>query len=287
MEWPKFVCPNERSLLETFQGQTFAVRIRSLDEARCAEANVRECGNTLFCAILESVIPLEAIEFSEDQKDIPLALFVTSIGKVRKFAKRLDLMRQSNMRVYVPANNQENLAGIRILSSLGIHTCAVIDGTGTNWEALIDLMTYAVLGRVPHASIQPFDFIASHYHPEAWTNWGRVYFDDVAEFLHLDAQGRVGLCHKDLMEGRFVAGSVGEIGDPSKFPAIKDRVQSWKRYFLENHPCASCPGWKICLGRLSAHPPDGCAEFAQEMIQVARQSKSLQTAPEGPSVWQL
>ena len=168
-------------------------------------------------------------------------------------------------------------------------TAAPISGNGgTDWEALADLATYAVLERTPHAAMEPFAFMVANYPASHRLDWGRVIFDDPRHFLHLDEAGRVALSQAELAEGRFVAHNLSEIEAPEEFPPIRERLRSWRHYFVDNHPCASCGGWRICLGKFSQDlaAKAGCSEFFLEMIDLVRQHTALQVAPEERRIWQ-
>ncbi len=288
MNLPRIVCPDSPSLLEGFTERTVAVRVNDPGQAAAAATRVRESGNRLLCVIIDSDSPLSNLELPADQKEIPLALMAPSLGKFRRLARRLNLWRDCNLRVYLPGNNPENLIGLRILSSVGIHGGAVLGNGRMDWEALSDLMTYAVLERVPHAPIEPFQFIASHYDPAAYLEWSSVYFDDPRQFLHLDAEGRVALSHAELSQNRFIAANLADLAEPTECPAIRERLQAWRHYFVDNHPCASCGGWKICLGKFAAEVPknQGCAAFFLEMMEVARQYRVRQAPAEECRIWQ-
>jgi hypothetical protein len=148
-------------------------------------------------------------------------------------------------------------------------------------------MTYAVLGRAPHAPIEPFSFIASNYDSHLILPWGAIAFDDPAHFLHLDAQGRVALSCDELRQGVFIAPSIGGIDASTLSAAISERVNAWRRYFVDNHPCASCAGWKICLGRFSDDLPDdaGCAKLFSELIDAAAMLKTPAPQQDQSEIW--
>lgn len=286
MNLPRIVCPYNRDLLHSFRERAVAVRVAHPDQAPEAAAQVQESGNSLFCVIIDTALPLGDLELKEAHQEIPLAVMAPCLGKFRHLAGRLELWRDLNLRVYLSCDRPENLVGLRILSSLGIHSAAVFaPGRPKDWQALADLMTYAVLERVPHAPMEPFAFIASRYDPFAYLEWGALNFDDPRHFLHLDGQGRVALSAAELGEGRFIAASLGV---PEDFPAIRARAQAWRRFFLDNHPCASCGGWKICLGKFAADLPKnpGCVEFFLEMLEVARQYKERQAPAAEGGIWQ-
>jgi hypothetical protein len=283
MSWPKFVCPHNQALLQSFRDRTVVVRVQDLDAAVAAVGDVGESGNHLLCVLVESDSPLADLDFSEAHYEIPLAVTVPSCGRFRHLARRLGLLRGLNLRVYLPGSPPENLVGLRILSSVGIHTGVVLD-RGVYWEALGDLMTYAVLERAPHAPMEPFAYIASHYDPSRYLEWGGLFFDAPEDYLHLDDQGRVALSSADLREQRFCAQSFSDIARPDKFPAIRERRQ----YFQDNHPCLSCGGWQICLGKFAAADAgsQGCAGFFLEMVEVARTFKARQSETDKFQIWQ-
>lgn len=288
MNLPRIVCPNNNKLLQSFSGRSVAVRVKNPHRAAEAAQRVRGSGNDLFCVIIESDSPLDGIEFREDHKGIPLAVMAPSVGKFRNLVRSLNMLREFNLRIYLPGDNSENLTGLRILSSVGIHGCVVFGNNGNDWEALADLMTYAVLERAPHASIEPFTSIAQRYDSFSYLDWGSIHFDDPKHFLHLDSKGRVALSRGELRKGRFIAQSLSEIGEPDEFPAIRERGEAWRQYFVDDHPCASCGGWKICLGKFAdfVHKDNGCSEFFLEMIEVARQHKERDGQAEEFLVWQ-
>ncbi len=287
MNSPRFVCPNDAGLLRSFTGRAVAVRVGDVADIVAATANVRESGNELFCVIVETNRPLSDLEFRDDQLSIPLAIMTPSFGNFRDLARKVDAWRRSAIRVYLPCNNPDNLAALRILSSLGIHGCAQFVTGANDWEALADLMTYAVLGRNPHASIKPFAFIASNYNPHSILPWGSIEFDDPTHFLHLDENGWIALSRDELERGIFVAQGIDEVESPALASAVSERANGWRRYFADNHPCAACAGWKICLGRFSNDLPEdgGCARFFTELIEIATALRAPTSGRDEGEIW--
>lgn len=288
MTFPHLVCPNNEVLLQGFTGRSVVLRLQNSESLAAGLENVRKSGNTLFGVILDSDRPLADLSFEDCPLGLPVAVMAPSLGNFRHLARHLDRLRQFNLRVYLPADQTGNLVSLRILSSVGIHVAAVLRQIGADWEYLADLATYALLGRAPHAAIEPFSFIAAHYRAGQNLDWGRVFFDDPRHFLHLDRQGRVALSPAALAEQRFVAASLGEIEAPVAFPPIRERTRSWRHYFADRHPCAFCAGWRICLGKFSAGLDEnaGCAEFFTELLDLVRQYRALQKAPEERPLWQ-
>lgn len=287
MRSPRFVCPDNERLLTTFSGLPVALTVRTVGRIADGANNVRASGNNLACVILESDRPLAAIKFGECLKNVPLVVIAPSLGPFRELTTQLDLLRTLDVRVLLGCESAQNVVALRILSSVGIRTCADFTTGDTDWEALVDLATWAVLGPVPHAPIDPFAFIASNYDPACPVPWGRVLFDDPRHYLHVDDEGRVALSRRELRLGRFIAANPSEIGAADEFAPIRERCESWRRYFVDDHSCASCAGWKACFGRFastSAFP--ACSEFFEEIVDLARRHAAARAAREGPSSWQ-
>jgi hypothetical protein len=288
MGLPTIVCPDSEALLQSFTGRAVALRLNSCRRINAAVANVRKSGNRLFCIIVEADRPLAEIDVDVHDQAMPLAVMAPSAGRFRDLAGHLDRLRKLNLRVYLPCDHPDNLAGLRILSSVGIACCADFRTGGKDWEALADLATYAVLERAPHAAMEPFAFMAANYYAVDHLDWGRVCFDAPSHFLHLDGEGRVALSQAELAEGRFVAHGLDAIEAADKFPPIRERLRAWRHFFIDRHPCAVCAGWRMCRGKFSDDRPEnaGCAEFFGEMIGLARRHMALQVAPEARRVWQ-
>jgi len=288
MPWPKIVCPNNEALLRKFSGRSVAVTVNNAAEAGVATENVRHSGNSCVCVIVRAHQPLDQLQLRPEDARIPIALVVPTAGRFRNLARKIDELRKFNLRVYLPCDSPENIASLRILSSLGIETCAMFGG-GVDWNALTDLMTYALLDyRMPHAPMQPFEFIASTFDPCSSLHWDFLWFDDPTHFVHVDDQGRVALSDAELREQCFVAQDLTAISDPSELPALKARRRLWTTHFVQADACSSCEGWSLCHGKFAetaAHAT--CSEFFAEVKVVARQHKLLAKRPPQDGVWQL
>ena len=264
----KLVCPYEPALIDRLEGRVICVRVDAVQDISAAAADVRRC-NTLSCVICDSSVPLEDIDVEDDWQGVPIALMAPSVGRFRNIAKKVATLRKLNLRVYL-SGETDNLTGARTLASLGIPVCADVEDN-SDWEALADLMTYALLGLVPHAPIDPFQTIADGYRQTTRSaDWGRVFFDDPSRYLHLDAEGRIALSRRDLKAGNFIACDLSEIDSPLVKHAIEERLDAWRSLFAEDHFCARCKAWRICRARVSGGKaaPDGCDTFFHDMMDV-------------------
>lgn len=273
MKLPSLVCPYNQGLLDQIKGHDIAIKVNHPSDISPAAAYVRSSGNSLINVIVEIEKPLNTIYFQEDWEGIPMALFAPEMGNFRDIFKQIHKIRDLKVHVYFPVENDENLASSHILASLGITCCLTFGEKKPNWDALSDLMTYAVLGSIPHAPIEPFHHIAYHYNPGNYVDWGSVYFDDPKEFLHMDSRGRVALSHHELLNGSFIAEDISILKDPFANTGYMEGINAWRQCFLSDHPCITCEGWKICLGKFTVNdkPIEGCSTFITEMLAVIEQ----------------
>jgi len=263
-------------LFHQADGYDIAVQIDRFPDVSPAAEEVRSAGGVLTRIILETDQPLSGVPIPEDWAGIPIALFVPGTGRYRDLSNKIQKLREFKIHVYLPAGNPESLVGSRILASLGVTCCLVFDEREPDWAALSDLMTYAVFGPSPRAPIEPFHHIADHYSPGACLDWGSLYFDDPKEYLHLDSGGRVALSRHALASGSFIAEHISSIKDPLENEGYVKGLNAWRRYFLEDHPCTLCEGWKICLGRFgfNGRHRAGCSRFAADTLSDIEQYQS-------------
>lgn len=288
MAWPRLLCPDSRELIERLAGHALVVRVDGLEAIANAAAMVEASEAHLFCVRCEERKPLAALRCPEGLEGIPIALYLPEVGPFREIVEWIRQLRELEVRIYLPAT-PENLVSLRLLSSLGVACCATFDAVTPDWEALTDLATYALLGRAPHAAIDPFETIADHYRPEGRTDWHTVHFADPSAYLHLDEAGRVALSHEEMRAGTFIADSVEALPeDLNSCEPFAERIKSWRRFFLEDHFCASCNAWRLCQGSFakSAEQDRGCASFFGEFLTVIEESRAqLDAQQTGPEPW--
>ena len=280
------VCPNEPALLERLEGRTLCVCVDSPDEIVAAAKRAGR-RNRLHCVICDCATPIEDIKIEASWRGIPIALRAPSTGRFRALSGKLRALRSLNLRVFL-ACDRANLVGARLLASLGIPVCVEF-GAAPDWNALADLMVYALLGIAPHAPIEPFETMAGCYHrTQRSEDWGRAWFDDPASYLHLDADGRVALSRRALVASDFVADDAGALETAAVREAIAARREAWRTLFADNHFCARCKAWRICAGRFrdGKTQPDGCEAFFCETAEAIERRRDKTKKNERAAPWQ-
>jgi hypothetical protein len=242
------VCPADAALLSRLGGRAVVLRLTSLEDLDRAVGCARQAGALLHCAAVESRHPLGLLTLEKRWKDIPIALTVLSFGRLRDVVRLMPLVRQMNIRINLPVDSTDNLTGLRILASWGV-ACTARPGLGPiPWDRFGDLGTYALFGLVPHGPIEPFDYLSKNYAANRRTDFRGVWFDDPTRFVHMDASGRFAFSPAELTSGEFAGLTPDEVDGMDDTEAYRERLESWRDVFLEKDGCASCPGWRICLG---------------------------------------
>lgn len=283
------VCPFDETLIHRLRGKSIVPAIKSIEDIPKVIDTVAQAGAHLHCLRILTKAPLSTLSFREEWEDVPIALYTSGLGRFPEFISRLPIFRQLNLKVYLSLDSDENYTNIRILSSLGVETVAASILIKIDWERLIDLMSYAFFAQAPHASIDPFHYISTHYDKNQRTDFGAVYFDDPHTYLHLDKEGRVALSSEDLEAGHFLFEQIEMIEEIENHEKYQQGLNRWREVFLNGFGCASCPGWRICLGKFSRTPFDGqgCREFFTEMMdQVEKHQEIIRQRTEEKIRWQ-
>jgi hypothetical protein len=252
------VCPLDEALLLGLRDQVLVVRVTSPGQVRPA-ADLARTHNDLRAVILDSDLPLADLPLWEDWAGIALGLQVPGLGSFATLVRQLPLLRSLDVKVFLGADDGANLRAARILASLQIPTVLILKGD-LDWEGLDDLLHYALYGRIPHAPIEPFQYLLDHRQPGLRVDPRGTWFEDPARYLHLDAQGRVAATAQDLAEGRFLDWRPGEPG-LDDLPAMVGHLEAWRAHFLTFGGCSGCEAWLLCQGAFAAGPgPRGPCE---------------------------
>jgi radical SAM protein with 4Fe4S-binding SPASM domain len=208
------------------------------------------------------------------------------MGHFPNLIKQLPILRKLNIRIYFPADKTENYSSIRILSSLGISTGIVLQTQPIQWENLLDLATYALLGFALHAPIEPFHYMAKNHSPNQRTDYNQVYFENPSEYLYLNNEGWVALTCRDLLNENYILKNIAGIDKIKTMKKYIRYMESWKKFFLFNEKCSYCPAWRICLGKFFeiAEETQDCQNFFVELLEMVESCKSNEK--KSPEIWQ-
>ncbi|MBF0563961.1 MAG: hypothetical protein HQK89_01830 [Nitrospirae bacterium] len=281
------VCPFKEELISQINGKALVI---CLDDIYKIEqvVDIVNNHNKLHCALINAKYSLTAISFQNNWRDIPIALYVSDMGSFLELVPKLPVLRQLDIRIYLSENIEHTYTNIMLLSSLGICTGLVIDRINSDWEAINDLMHYAIYGKSSHAPIEPFHYIASNYNKNKPTDFGSVYFENPGKYLHVNEAGNVALSDKELQSESFVADSLNQLDNIENSPVYIERINAWREYFIKSDGCAYCQGWRVCLGKFSDRPDSQkkeCEKFFVDLMEASEYFQSRQQ--EKKNLWQL
>jgi len=280
------VCPFDEDLIEKLSQKKLVVRT---DDSSLVSVikNVTDRNVRLHTILLEPDEPLSSVAFMEEWEEIPIALYISKFGSFREFIHKLPLLRKLKLKVFLSTDNQQNYIHLRIMSSLGIR-CGIIFGKNlVNWDLVNDLMHYALYSKSNHASIEPFQYIASNYRADQYTDYSSVYLDNPSKYLHINKKEQIALTRNELEEGKFIAEGVRSLNTISEIKEYKKRVLSWQEFLLQKKGCAYCPAWRVCIGKFSSSYEEnpGCRDFFSDVMDAADYFK-MQKKQSRRELWQ-
>ena len=201
---------------------------------------------------------------------------------------KLHLLRDLNIRIFLNSDNKTNFTNLHILASLGIDCGIWFGENNIDWESLNDLMTYAIYGKVNHASIEPFQFIANNYSSARFTDYSSVYFENPYNYLHIDKDENIALSYKDLKNKNYVNTGFDTLPNIFENDNFKEAMLAWQQFFLKTEGCAYCQAWRVCMGKFceSIEKNPGCQQFFSDMMDAADHFLSVQHKNKRKEVWQ-
>jgi hypothetical protein len=264
------VVPFSPDLIARCRGHVIVVRAGAPGDIPAIEKTVSSAGARLHCISFALDASLEEYPMHDTFQHLPIALSLDRLGPYRAVREKIRKLSQSNTRVFLPAAD-ESMRSLRILSSLGVACGIAFNGSVSCWETLSDLMHYAVYGRLDHGPVEPFHYIVEHYAPDELTDFSSVYFNNVRKYLHLDERGSIALTRQECESGIFIAPGPEEVVSITEKPAYRERISSWRSYFIGFSRCACCKAWRICGGMFDdygdAYPH--CSELMSDLLEGA------------------
>jgi radical SAM protein with 4Fe4S-binding SPASM domain len=283
------VCPFDENLFARIHNKRIVVIASDPEQIQRICQVVGDNQNNLHCLVFHLKGSIASVPFHESWRGIPIAIYASEMGPFKEIMGKLPLIRDLNIRIFLSSDSESNYTNLHILASLGID-CGIYfaDKEKINWESLNDLMTYSVYGKVNHASIEPFNFLASHYNPGQMTDFSSVYFENPQMYLHIDANENIALTSEDLKNENFVLQGLDKLNQVFDNEKFQETIHSWQQYFLQKEGCAYCQAWRVCMGKFSEsyEKNQGCRQFFADMMDAADHFLSLQHQNKRKELWQ-
>jgi hypothetical protein len=283
------VVPDNDNLLQTLSGNSLVVKTEKISAIDSIIEKSKLFDFHIHAIWVKSRTSLSNITFNEHWKDTPIALHVNNIGIFHHFLMQMPLMRMLNLRIYMPLDEKQQFTDIRILSSLGLETAAIIPDENPDWESLNDLMVYALLNIRTHGNIAPFNYLAEKFDVHARNDYSSVYFDQPQQYLHVDEQGHIALTNTALIGGNFVSEQLSDLVNIEEHEDYKKYLHAWTEYFIQTTECSNCEGWRVCLGKFSKNLTinKGCKSFFTDFLNTLEKNRLIKEKKKNLKlVWQ-
>ena len=163
---------------------------------------------------------LSELTFDESWRDFQGDIKVSGLGILTVVFQSVDLLRDLDVRIYLPSEDINSYSHLKILASLGVD-CGLWmkEDIKVCDEAFVDLASYNFMSPVPHALIEPFAYIASHINDE-----------------------------KNIRPLDLYACECKENEELEMF--YNERINIYYNHFMELDQCAKCKAFRICSGCL-------------------------------------
>jgi len=240
------VCPNSEKLINKLFGKTLVLKVNSAGEIPKAYDRAA-VENHVLCIVVDEQRALSAVHVQEEWNRVPILLNVPELGSLKTVLSRAQQLRDWNIRVFMPGGREANLTSLRILSSLGI-SVGIILTPPLNWDAVSDLMHYAIYTRTPHGDIDPFGYVKLSYNPQEFTYLKTPSFENPLRYVYIDEEENIALSSIGLQNGTLIAKGLESLSGLRESTEYRHSINSWQGLFLDDHRCAYCPAWRLCQG---------------------------------------
>lgn len=178
---------------------------------------------------------LSDVDFDESWREYHGDLKVRGLGDLITVLHQTVWLRGLDLRVYLSNDRKENYAYLKILASLGVN-CGLwlSEITPICDESFVDLASYYFMSPVPHAQIEPFEYIISNVNDEKNIRVLDLYAPlTIAENLEAASQTRINVYY---------------------------------RHFMELDKCSKCKAFRICCGCMENILSD-CEQTMSEVLE--------------------
>lgn len=280
------ICPFDGKLPPGIRRQALVLNVRNPEHVMVAWDVAQQDGNRIHLIRLLVSDTIADMDFPSEWQGIPLAIETPGIGTFRLLIAKLADIRRLNVRFCLSLDRPETCRDAQLLASLGLATSVTFGSQEPDWDALANLMVYALLGPAAHAPVGPFDFFLDHYGQESCLSAASADFNDPSRYLHMNSSGDIAFSDEELLNGCYINGNLENLGDVMEHPDYRLRLTRWRDVFVEMNECTTCSGWSVCMGCVRAITPDKsrCRRFHEELLDTLHQAYGYKR--EGRRQWQ-
>ncbi len=241
----------DETLLKAIRDCRLVIKTDSLDQVEQKFGEAQRCNSVVAMCIQLPYTSISQIDFKEGLTHVPLIIYAFDIGDYNVFLSKVNTIRALNIRIFLCNKADSVFTDLKILASVGIDCGLYMDkGVKMDDESFLDLASYYFMSPVPHATIEPFDFILRHLEEEKNEGFESVYFDNPLHFFKVNSADDLTRIVFDEQDD-FVL-----------------RMSVYYKHFMDLDDCSKCPAFKICDRKMSNRLGD-CQKTMTEIFEYA------------------
>lgn len=252
-----FVVDYNESLLDEIKNERLIVKSNSLSEVESQYKNAAKNNKVIAMIITLPYTSVSQLELKEYWDYIPLIIQCYNIGDYDLFLMKLEIIKRLDIRLLLNAKSESVYTDLKILASLGVDCGIRIDkGTTIYDEKLLDLASYYYMSPVPHATIEPFEYILRNVANDYNCNFNDVYFKNPLLYEQLSSIEdfkRFQLDEKDDLD---------------------TKMMTYYNHFIQLDACSKCSAFKICNKEMYRYAND-CQRTMAEIFEYAELRNEL------------
>lgn len=272
-----FVCEYDWPIEEKLKGRALVIKIKNLDDILNVQKHIDETTKLDAFVYRDEFASLETIDINPAWGNTPVILYVNRLGQFRNVHYKIELLKQLNVIIIFTGSGYQACRDAQILSSLGIHSGIELYPDSELSVSVLDLMTYAFYGTMPHAEIEPFSTIEKYYDGESYVSPSLAKFIYPERYIHIDKEMNLSFSEEGLRKGDYLTEKYPYL-KTEEFAASAERESlKWQEWFVESHSCTFCPAFRVCMGYFSEgnnQTTGRCKEVMSELLESIEFHKS-------------
>jgi hypothetical protein len=216
-------------LLKVLRDHRIVLQVDSLDAIEHQYRDALQNNEVIAVVANLPYTSVSQIGFANSWEDIPLIIKAYNIGDYCLLLQKADIIKRLNIRLLLSSLSDTIYTDLKILASVGID-CGIVfeEGVLLDDNKLLDLASYYYMSPVPHATIEPFEFILRHANNEEYESFRSVYFDNPSLYTRISTIDDI------------------ESIEDSDDKTFQDKLHDYYNHFLCLDNCSKCPAFRIC-----------------------------------------
>ena len=247
----------DESLLRGIRDCQLVVKTDSLYQIENKFREAQRSNSVVALCVQLPYSSISQIDFREEWAQIPLIIYAFNIGDYDVFFSKVNTIRSLNVRLFISNKADTAFTDLKILSSVGVD-CGLYmeDDVKMNDDSLLDLASYYFMSPVPHATVEPFEFILRHLTEEKNEGFESVFFDNPLQFVNIETIDDLHRIDSDRQDDFAL------------------KMDVYYKHFIDLDICSKCPAFKIC-NRQMTNKLGCCQNTMNEIFEYAELRNSM------------